>query len=192
MIKTKTHTRIALGRSGVLRLETKDTQLLNILASGVSANFSEDGGGFMLTEDTRSHVSKGRKRRFHRMPNGVHHVSVPLTQSDVSRAPQFRITPVDVFKITDDDEIIIPMPSRLKAPKGSIGYTREPGLTREPNPLSVEAIEKLREQVIKTTDQPSFDPVLFSQLLELVKEYAFNHDIRVCVDEVGELYGRIG
>lgn len=191
-VKEKLQTRLAVGRSGVLRVETPEEDIVEVLQRGVKASYDAELRRFILRPDL-TRAPKGRKCRFHRYPNGVHHLSVPISPTELELIEPFRIVPVRNWSIEDDGDeemVVLTMPDNLKLPKGYVGYTRTPDLPRDAKPLSHAVVEEL-EALAKPAPAP-FDPTLLSRLITLTKDYAWSHDITLCLDADGEIYGRIG
>lgn len=135
-VKEKLQTRLAVGRSGVLRVETPEEGIVEVLQRGVKASYDAELRRFILRPDL-TRAPKGRKCRFHRYPNGVHHLSVPISPSELELIEPFRIVPVRNWSIEDDGDeemVVLTMPDNLKLPKGYVGYTRTPDLPRDAKP----------------------------------------------------------
>lgn len=173
-------TRMGLGESGVLRIETNDEKIVALFPQGVTCYVDGDGD-FILTQKTR-----GRRPHFRAYPNGTHHVSIQLSASDMKRVDPFRLDEPSSVEIDDTDEVTLSPPLHIRPPKGSSGHTRT-DLGRSSNPIS----RITRNGASVDMDFKSFDPRAFKRLLELVTEYAEHFDLTLYLDDEGELHARI-
>ena len=116
------------------------------------------------------------------------HVASTHSFDDVN---PFRITEAsEVHYNEDNHELWLYLPEHLKKPKTYNGRTRDDsgGRVRHPiSPLTLEDMIEMEEQI----DYTHFDPKVFNMLLKMTKEYCIEHDVRLCLDEEGNLYGRI-
>jgi len=174
---TKGKTRIGFGKSRVLRVETTSKELVALHPDGLRAKYSPSSEGFILYPET-----KGKRPHWHEYPDGVHRVSIKIIE-DEDIIP-FRIGRSRV--IVDEEIATVKLPRKIRPPQESGGNPEGGG---SHYPLSHEMVERL-EETVKEKDE--FDPTLFNRLLGLVKDYAWENDVQLCVDpETQTVYGRI-
>jgi hypothetical protein len=178
-------TRIGLGTSRQLRIETNDPQVYGRFKKGIYAEYE--------AADHAISIFAADKGGSHFHVHGDNH----LTSILVLETPTFEdldpfriVAPTEINARDFEGEIRFYLPEKLLPPKGYNRGTRDEsnGRTRHPlSPLTVEEVFAMRDK----TDFDHFDPRVFNQLLRLAKDYSAEHDIRLCLDEHGELYGRI-
>lgn len=169
-------TRMGFGTSGVLRIETDEEDLVGMYPKGLQATYSSEGF-FVLKQPP---PGDKRRSKFHQYPNGIHNASVIV----IGEGPEpFRIGPIEWDEgsdLTDDDpyEAHLWLPKKLRPPIGRAVVKRAEGLMRQLHPLS--------------NYEPSSPYKELTALITQTNDYARELGVRLCVDELGLLYGRIG